>query len=716
MGAPRAALVAALLLLCALSFPAAAAASHVYVSGSTGNNVSPFSSAANGSLTPISCPGSNCTAGTAPLGMAISPNGQYLYAASFSANKVSVFAAAANGSLTPVSCGSGCNTGTGPYSVAISPAGQFLYAVNQSANTVSPFSINSDGTLSPIACSGSNCNTGTFPWGAAVSPSGQYLYVTNRTSATISVYSIAANGSLTPVSCATCTTGAQPDGIAITPNGQYLYTANRSGASVSPFSINANGTLTPISCSGCGTGTNGAFSLAVSPSGQYVYTTIRNATAKIAAFSINANGSLTSVSCSGCSIGANPSGVAVSADSKFLYAAAFNTSLAYPYSIGATGALTAIACTSPNCNTSAGPDFNSVVIRPDQAPVAAFSASPARPGQASSFDASASTASTGQSVARYDWDYGDGQSASNAGPTPTHTYAAGGDYTATLTVTDDAGCSTSRTFTGQTVSCNGSSAATTTHTVSVDGTPPDTLIDSAPHGTGPDPSPSFDFHATEPGSTFECSIDTGTPSWGACSGAGSHTPASPLADGDYSFRVRATDPVGNTDPTPASEDFTVATPAPSSGSEAETSCPLVAVAVSNYTPSPAAFAATAAGQLGPTRPGVRAKVTIDQPSQLLIAARLRWTQDGRPHSVDLGARAIASQGMRNLRLALPRSLGDELPRGTPVNLALRIVANPDSAPGCSSPSVQRLTLATEVVRVLASSARLKFKPPVLAVG
>jgi Ca2+-binding RTX toxin-like protein len=97
----------------------------------------------------------------------------------------------------------------------------------------------------------------------------------------------------------------------------------------------------------------------------------------------------------------------------------------------------------------------------------------------------------------------------------------------------------------------------------VEDSPPDTIIDSPPHGTTADTTPTFDFHSTEDPATFECSIDTGTPSFGPCSGPGaSHTPASPLADGTYTFRVRATDETGNTDPSPAEETFTVGSAPP----------------------------------------------------------------------------------------------------------------------------------------------------------
>ena len=96
----------------------------------------------------------------------------------------------------------------------------------------------------------------------------------------------------------------------------------------------------------------------------------------------------------------------------------------------------------------------------------------------------------------------------------------------------------------------------------IDTTPPTAVIDAGPTGTTNDSTPTFEFHSTESGSTFACSIDTGTPSFGPCSGPGaSHTPTTPLADGTYTFRVRATDAAGNPS-TPATRSFTVAAGTP----------------------------------------------------------------------------------------------------------------------------------------------------------
>lgn len=71
---------------------------------------------------------------------------------------------------------------------------------------------------------------------------------------------------------------------------------------------------------------------------------------------------------------------------------------------------------------------------PNAAPTAAFTATGT--GLAGSFDAAASTDADG-TVAEYRWDLGDGSTAT--GRTTSHTYAAGGTYTVTLTVVDDDG-------------------------------------------------------------------------------------------------------------------------------------------------------------------------------------------------------------------------------------------------------------------------------------
>lgn len=89
---------------------------------------------------------------------------------------------------------------------------------------------------------------------------------------------------------------------------------------------------------------------------------------------------------------------------------------------------------------------------------------------------------------------------------------------------------------------------------------PSLSIDSGPTGPTNNTTPVFGF-TVDPGATVECSIDQGdTPAYGPCSGTASHAPGAPLPDGDYVFRVRATD--DQQEQTEASQSFSVDTVAP----------------------------------------------------------------------------------------------------------------------------------------------------------
>jgi Calcineurin-like phosphoesterase len=85
-----------------------------------------------------------------------------------------------------------------------------------------------------------------------------------------------------------------------------------------------------------------------------------------------------------------------------------------------------------------------------------------------------------------------------------------------------------------------------------DTTPPDTTIDSGPPATTTSSSGSFAFSSNEPGSTFDCLLDSG--SFSACASPMGYTGLSP---GQHTFQVRARDQAGNADPTPASRTWTI---------------------------------------------------------------------------------------------------------------------------------------------------------------
>jgi DNA-binding beta-propeller fold protein YncE len=466
---------------CGLWAAGPAYASHLYLSDFGSSRVFPFSFSADGSLTPVNCPGSGCIGSAQSQGVAVSPNGQFLYVASVN-DTVSPFAVAADGSLTPITCsGSDCSTGPNPTALAVSPNGRFVYVTNannpgSSPGSVSPFTIGSDGSLSPVACPGSNCSTGLGPRGVAVTPDGRFLYVANVFSDTVSPFAIGSDGSLTPIACSgsRCATGSFPTAVSVSPNGRFLYVVNGGlSGTVSPFAIGSDGSLTPISCNGddCAAAVS-SNAIAISPDGRFLYVAGGGIPANVSVSAIAADGSLTPVPCPGsdCVGGTDPGGVVVSPSGRFLYMVSEegpDFGMISVFAIGADGLLSAVSCPGSNCSTGAAPFFQPLAISPDQAPTAAFSARAAPPGKPMAFDGSASTAAPGQTVARYAWNFGDGTTVANGGPRPTHVYAAVGHYKVTLTVTDNAGCSTTLVFTGQTASCNGGPTATRTLMVSV---------------------------------------------------------------------------------------------------------------------------------------------------------------------------------------------------------------------------------------------------------
>ncbi|WP_323675498.1 S8 family serine peptidase [Halorubellus sp. PRR65] len=87
-------------------------------------------------------------------------------------------------------------------------------------------------------------------------------------------------------------------------------------------------------------------------------------------------------------------------------------------------------------------------------------------GTAVEFDGSGSTDSDG-SIESYAWDFGDGATAS--GVSATHTYDSAGEYTVTLTATDDDGASSSNTIAVTAESGGNGSCGDVTETSSVDG-------------------------------------------------------------------------------------------------------------------------------------------------------------------------------------------------------------------------------------------------------
>ena len=180
-------------------------------------------------------------------------------------------------------------------------------------------------------------------------------------------------------------------------------------------------------------------------------------------------------------------------------------------------------------------------VAPSIGTTTAMPSTPA-PGQSVAFATSATDATSG--VKSYAWNFGDGGTATGA--SANHAYSSAGSKTATVTVTDNAG--------------NTSTKQVSVNVVAPDTTAPDTNITAGPSGSTTDTSAQFSFTSTENPSTFECKLDAG--SYAACTSPKSYTG---LAVGSHTFSVRAKDGAGNTDGSPAARAWTITAPAPPPG-------------------------------------------------------------------------------------------------------------------------------------------------------
>lgn len=331
--------------------------------------------------------------------------------------------------------------------LAITPDGRFAYTVV--VNPASPkkgvlgYSVGADGVLTPLP--GSPFGSETY-WDAAISPDGRYLFATNN--AGVQAFALGSDGSVSPL-------GFTPIPNAIflqtAPDSPLLYVVSSHGTptGVTPFAIESDGSLSQRGAI-AETGDVSLDYIGVSPDGKHVYMPDSNLDGIVTA-NTAPDGSLTVVNTMPVE---NPESAAVSPDGRFLYwwqGGGGNNHLGVA-SIGSDGIPTPL----PFETKWETGEPERLVFQPQPTPVARFSANAGAPGTATTFNAGAS-----ERAAHYAWNFGDGATAADGGPTPSHTYGSPGTYQVTLVVTDAQGCSEKQVYTGQSTVCPGGSAART---------------------------------------------------------------------------------------------------------------------------------------------------------------------------------------------------------------------------------------------------------------
>jgi 6-phosphogluconolactonase (cycloisomerase 2 family) len=410
------------------------------------DDVAAFDIAAGGALTPLGAPVT--TGGMTASAVAITPDGRRLYVANVGSDSVTAFAIAADGRLTPIGLPEPTG-GDAAGSLAVAPDGRHLYVGHFNSSDIVTFAIAANGTLSAVGAPVPN--SGMSVSGIAVAPDGRHLYTSNFNSSDVSAFAIAANGRPTAMG-APVPPAFDPSGIAIRPDGRSLYVANEDGSSVSVFSVAASGAISALGAP-VAAGTDPS-EVAVTPDGNRLYATNGNG-ASVSPFAIAANGGLSAIGDEVPTGGNFPNDVMATPNGRHLYAGLFGPDRVAGFTIGDGGNLAAVSG-SPFAAGVDGP--NGLAITPDQGPTAEFTFARGKKPRRVRFDATGSTDPDG-TVTEFEWQFGDGEMKRGDDPTVGHRYGKNRVYNATLTVTDNEGCSTARIFTGQTMSCNGSAAA-----------------------------------------------------------------------------------------------------------------------------------------------------------------------------------------------------------------------------------------------------------------
>jgi YVTN family beta-propeller protein len=450
------------------------------------------------SVTPINLstntPGAAVPGVYRPFGIAITPDGSTAYVANTFANAVTPINLSSNATGTPI------QVGTNPVDIAITPDGRTAYVVNNGSNDVTPVNLatNTAGAAIPV---------GAGPYSIAITPDGSTAYVANTGSNNVTPINLASNTPRTAIALR-----SSPQWISITPDGSTAYVAEGGSNDVTPINLITGAAGIPIRVPG------GPYSIAITADGGTAYVS------QFYAFTVTPVDLRTGTLGTAIPVGAYPAGLAITPDGSTVYV-----------TDDGSNAVTSInvATNTVQATIPVGTNPASIAITPDQAPVAALAATIGAAGNPSRFDASASTVAFGR-ITSYGWNFGDGSTTTTSVPTTAHTYAVAGGYTVSVSETDSAGTSTTRVFTGKTVSRNGGPSASIAMSVLVPLPPAITI-------QGNQGSYTVDQQVTITCTATDTGLGVVSPSCGSITG-----PAYGFGLGEHSFTFTASDLAGNT--------------------------------------------------------------------------------------------------------------------------------------------------------------------------
>lgn len=382
------------------------------------------------------------------------------------------------------------NANSSFFAVAITPDAQTAYFVDRNNGTLVSVDIPSN-TLTTIPVANAQLSR------IAITPNGTSAFIASTTPAGLFRVNLTTLA-VTPI---TLTGALQPFGVAVTPDGKKVYVSDTAGSPGRVFIVDvATNTEDPAGPINVGAG---PFEVSVSPDGERVYV-LNAGDNTVSVIDIATNAVIDTIAIPTTTIGAFVSALAINSKGTQAYVAVTFDNVVVPINLATNTVGTPIPLNpgdtfpagialTPNGKTAFVVNFNTITrinnvngtptlqsfplapgqgtydaVTPDQAPTALFSFVLAKAGSPSTFNASASSSPVG-TIAKYTWNFGDGTApVTTNNPHIAHTFAAGGTFHVTLTVTNTGGTSITRTFTGQTVSNNGGPSARLIKTVNIE--------------------------------------------------------------------------------------------------------------------------------------------------------------------------------------------------------------------------------------------------------
>ncbi|UCD87841.1 MAG: fibronectin type III domain-containing protein [Desulfobacterales bacterium] len=173
--------------------------------------------------------------GYAPVGVAVSPDGNHVYVVNSGGDQENMDDVDSKcpecGTLWVLSATDGAKEwgvvlGTNPLGVAVSPDGEYVYVTNSEDGNVSV--IDTFAKREVTVAYNPRVPVGDSPTGVAVSPDGSHIFVANRGSNSVSIIETADD--IVDYEVTEVDVGTNPVGVSVTPDGAQVYVTNRGGS------------------------------------------------------------------------------------------------------------------------------------------------------------------------------------------------------------------------------------------------------------------------------------------------------------------------------------------------------------------------------------------------------------------------------------------------------------------------------------------------------